>query len=583
MKIFNKEKYNEKELSLIKTENRKHYLQLFKSTIFVQATFPLILCYVFYGFIPITVLAAWLVATLFITVLRVYVNFFWYQDDFDTHKTKVFEFISLFLSFLSGCLLGATVLIMDFTQYPEASVFLILVVFGFAVGTVGIGSYWFEHFLVYNLTVFSIYITAYFVGFPESYYSLAFCLMVFLAFMIQIVITFHKNNAQNFWLIKRNEKMASDLSDKKKQAEEFADSRTRFLASASHDLRQPLQALNLFLSALEPEISSKKGLKLFNQLDKCAEGMDELLGAILDISKLDAETLIVKNESCSLGSIFENLKRQFQIQANEKCLKLSVQTTNLSVYSDVILLQRILSNIIANAVRYTIKGSVELSFSLQKDKVLIEVTDTGPGLDKVEQNKIFEEFYQLNNPERDKKRGLGLGLSIVKRLCSLMNIPLMLSSQKGVGSIFSIVLPLCDAASPIEPVNELVNESALNSKKVLVIDDEVDIRDGLSELLTHWHCEVMTAESEEDACNILEKTGYVPNLIIADYRLRNNKNGVMAINAVKNFLNNEQLAAIIISGDTEPARLKEVANSGYVLLHKPVRPAQLRMVIQRSI
>lgn len=583
MKIFNKEKYNEKELSLIKSENRKQYLQLFKSTIFVQTIFPLILCSVFYAFIPITILIAWFVATLFVTLLRVYVNYFWYKDDFDAHKTKLFELVSLFLSFLSGCLLGVTVLIMNFTQYPEASVFLILVVFGFSVGTVGIGSYWFEHFLTYNLTVFSIYVFVYFIGFPESYYSLAFYLMAFLGFMIHIVLTFHKNNAQNFWLIKRNEKMANALADKKNQAEEFADSRTRFLASASHDLRQPLQALNLFLSALEPEINSKKGLKLFNQVDKCAEGMDELLSAILDISKLDAETLIVKNESCSLDRIFENLKRQFQIQANEKSLEFSVQATSLYVYSDFILLQRILSNIIANAICYTIKGSVVLSFVIQKDKILIEVTDTGPGLDEVEQNKIFDEFYQLNNSERDKKRGLGLGLSIVKRLCSLMNVPIMLSSQKEEGSIFSIVLPLCDAVPPIEPVNELVNESALNSKKVLVIDDEANIRDGLKELLTQWHCQVMTAESEDEACEILEKTGYVPNLIIVDYRLRNNKNGVMAINTVKNFLNNKQLAAIIISGDTEPARLKEVAESGYILLHKPVRPTQLRMVIQRSI
>jgi len=583
MKIFTREKYSDNELFLIQTEHRKAFLRLFKSTIFVQTSFPLVLCYVFYSTIPIFILFSWLFASLFITLLRAYLTFSWYQVEFNATKTRLFEILSLFLSFIAGCLWGITVLVMDFNQYPEASVFLNIVVFGLAVGSVGIGSYWFEYFLVYNTTVFSIYITSYFIGFPDHYYLLASCLMVFLFFIAQIVLSFHQNNAQNIWLIKRNEKMASDLSDKKDQAEEFADSRTRFLASASHDLRQPLQALNLFLSALKPEISSEKGLRLFNQLDKCAEGMDELLGAILDISKLDAKTIIVKNEPCSLDNIFENLKRQFQIQANEKGLKFSIQATNLYVYSDIILLQRILSNILANAIRYTIKGSVALSLSLQKDKMLIEVTDTGSGIDKIEQNKIFEEFYQLNNPERDKKRGLGLGLSIVKRLCSLMNVPIMLSSQKGKGSVFGIELLLCDAPPLIEPVNETVNESALNSKKVLVIDDEVNIRDGLKALLTQWHCEVVTAESEDEACEILEKTGYVPNLIIADYRLQNNKNGIMAINAVKRFLNNEQLAAIIISGDTEPARLKEVAKSGYVLLHKPVRPAQLRMVIQRTI
>lgn len=582
MKIFNKEEYTEKELSLIQSENRKQYLQLFKSTIFVQTTLPLILCYIFYAFLPTIVLITWFVATLIITLLRVYVNYFWYRDDFDARKTKVFEFVSLFFSFLSGCLLGVTVLIIDFSQYPEASVFLILVVFGFSVGTVGIGSYWFEHFLVYNITVFFIYIVVYFVGFPESYYSLALYLMAFLAFMIQIVLTFHKNNAQNFWLIKRNEKMANALAEKKKQAEEFADSRTRFLASASHDLRQPLQALNLFLSVLKTEIDTDKGQRIFNQLEKCTDDFNELLESILDISKIDANTLVVEKDVCSLNDIFDNLKRQFQLQASDKGLNLSIDMTEYHLYADAVLLQRVLNNIVGNAIRYTNSGSIEVKCVSQGDHLMIEISDTGPGINKEEQNKIFEEFYQLNNPERNQKRGLGLGLSIVKRLCQLMNIPLTLNSKENQGSNFILVVPLSNNVKPIESIKNLDVELRLNAKRVLVIDDDASIRAGLEALLVQWECQVMTAESGNGALKMLDNSSFIPNLIIADYRLRNNKTGVEAINKIKAFLNNESLPAIIISGDTEPSRLKEVANSGYILLHKPVRPAQLRMMIQRS-
>lgn len=585
MKIFTKEKYSSDELALITFEHRKAYLRLFKSTIFVQTLFPLVLCYVFYPLISKTYLFSWLFAILAFTIMRGYLTFGWYKIQFNSVKTRLFERLSLLLSLIAGCLWGLTVLVVDFVHYPEASVFLNIIVFGLTAGSVGIGSYWFEYFCIYNISVFSIYIIAYLSGIPEHHYLLAISLSLFLAFMVQIALVFHRGNAQNIWLIKRNEKLAKNLSEKKKQAEDFAASRTRFLASASHDLRQPLQAQNFFLSALQPHLKTPKSNAIFVKLEQCTEGMNELLNSILDISKLDAETLTFKKEACNLNKLLLNLKQQFKNQADIKGLKFTINTSTDAdyVYSDPILLQRILSNLISNAINYTSQGEVKVVLTCQDKTVSIEIIDTGLGIEENEQTKIFEEFYQLNNPERDKKKGLGLGLSIVKRLCQLMNIPISLKSHKGQGSCFSITLPVAPPPMAITSTKTFSPQQRLESKKILVIDDEVDIREGLCELLSQWQCRVMSAESGKDACEQIKQNHFIPDLIIADYRLRNNETGVNAINQLKDLTQQPELNAIIISGDTEPARLKEVALSGYELLHKPVKPAQLRMLMQQKL
>ena len=581
MKIFTKEKYTDDELLLIESEHRKAYLKLFKSTLFVQAFFPLVLCFVFYSLIANAILFAWLSCILLITLIRGYVTYGWYKTDFNLRQIRKFELVSLLLSFIAGCLWGITVLVIDFNQYPDTSVFLNIIIFGLTAGSVGIGSYWFAYFLTYNIAVFSIYSIGYLIGIDEPHYLLAISLSLFLLFMIQIALVFHRGNAQNIWLIKRNEKLAENLDIKKKEAENFAASRTRFLASASHDLRQPLQALNFFLSALYQEIHSDKGRELFFKLEKCAEGMNELLSSILDISKLDAQIVTINREACSVDSIMDNLKQQFQMQADEKGLTLLFHPCHQFVYTDSILLQRILSNLISNAINYTKCGKVEVLTSINED-LLIEVIDTGTGLTEVEQEHIFDEFFQLNNPERDKKKGIGLGLSIVKRLCQLMNIPFAVHSEKGQGSCFGLHLPLCNASVLLETPSVFTLQQYIKNKKILVIDDEITIRDSLSELLIQWQCQVIAAESASEACDMITQQQFIPDLIIADYRLRENKNGVDAINKVKTLLKQDNLPAIIMSGDTEPKRLKDVTLSGYKLLHKPIKPAHLRVLIQQQ-
>jgi len=582
MKIFTNEQYSPDEMLFIQSEHRKAYFKLFKSTVLVQALFPLVLCWVFYSRVSSDLLFSWLAAILLITAMRGYLTYGWYKLDVDAGKTRLFEVLSLYMSFISGCLWGVTILFMDFKAYPEASVFLNMIVFGLSAGSLGVGSFWLEHFFIYNITVFIIYSLGYLLGLPEPSYLLAILIMFFLVLMIQIAMSFHRSNAQNISLNKRNEKLARNFNHQKQEAEKFGASRTRLLASASHDLRQPLQALNFFLSALHPELRSDKGREIYSKLEKCTESINELLSSMLDVSKLDAQVVTLNNEAVCMDSLLKGLKQQFQMQADNKGLTLVFDSCDRYVYSDAVLLRRVLSNLIVNAISYTKHGKVEVRVN-QDDGLLIEIADTGPGLTDHEQEYIFEEFYQLDNPERDKTKGLGLGLSIVKRLCLLMAIPMNLNSQKGQGSCFSLRLPMCDVPEAVKEPPKIEARTITENKKILIIDDEVTIRESLSGLLSQWQCQVAAAESAEEACQILERDGYRPDLIIADYRLREHKTGVEAINKVKQLMGNDQLPAIIISGDTEPSRLKEVASSGYELLHKPVKPAQLRMLIQRKL
>lgn len=580
MKIFARTLYSDDELALIEREHLKAYLRLFRSTVIVQTLFPLVLAFVFHGLIPDLYLFSWLGAILVLTAIRGYVTFVWFDIDSGAQKTERFERLSLALSLVAGCFWGITVLVMDFSQYPEESVFLNIIVFGLIVGSTGIGSYWVAYFLIYNLTVFSVYISAYLIGIPAPYYLLALSLALFLGFMLQIVLVFHRSNVQNIWLAIHNEKLAENLESKKNQAEEFAASRTRFLAAASHDLRQPLQALNFFLTVLKPNLESEKSLQLHEQLEYCTEGINSLLNSMLDISKLDADTLVVNKTACSLANLLDSLEKQFIVQAKEKGLSFSIEKSDVSVLADPVLLKRILSNLLSNAVSYTSEGEVRLELEISDALCVIHIKDTGAGIGEDQQGRIFEEFYQLHNPERDRRKGLGLGLSIVNRLCTLMDIPLELESEPGKGSCFTVSLPVTEAAEE-EDADQDALDGTMNAQRVLVIDDEISVSESLAELLRQWQYQVVSAESEEAALSELREQNFVPDLIISDYRLRDNKTGVEAVEAVHKALNDSEIPVVIISGDTEPARLQEVAQSGYILLHKPVKPAQLRVLMGR--
>ncbi len=368
----------------------------------------------------------------------------------------------------------------------------------------------------------------------------------------------------------------------KQQAEQANVAKSKFLAAASHDVRQPLHALSLYLDTLEQELTSERQQALSGKMRIATTALGDLFECLLDISKLDAGVVEPNRIDHSIRDLFMQLDVRFSPTAHEKNLTLKFEHENEVIFTDPALLERILDNLISNAIQYTESGTITVLCSQQDEHVSIKVSDTGYGVPEDEQQNIFNEFYQLQNPERDRSKGLGLGLSIVKRLTDLLNIPLVIESSSCHGTTFSLELTPGDpyqiqSSKPIA----LTGNWDLKHLRTLFIDDEADVRDAMHGLMRSWGCEIRCVESADTALTLINK-GFYPDLVIADYRLRESKTGVEAIRIVTKRLN-RKIPSLLITGDTSPERLLELTQSGFKTLHKPINPSQLRIVINHLL
>jgi CheY-like chemotaxis protein/anti-sigma regulatory factor (Ser/Thr protein kinase) len=308
--------------------------------------------------------------------------------------------------------------------------------------------------------------------------------------------------------------------------------------------------------------------------------LESLFGSLLDISKLDAGTLQPDIRSIQINALLERLQDDYSHQAREKGLAFSCVVCDAVVLTDATMLERILRNLIINAIRYTDTGQIKLRCITLATALRIEVCDTGPGIAAHHLDEIFEEFTQLNNPERDRSKGIGLGLAIVKRTTELLNHKMDVSSEVDKGSVFAIEVPLGDPTSvSVSTPSKQKSSADLNNLYVILVDDERAVCEGMQVLLEGWGCRVA---SFTDAYEVLQQLSpqQPPDAIMVDYRLRCDKTGVEAIHTLNQFFNCEDIPALIITGDTAPDRLREAQASGYQLLHKPVAPAKLRAFLQ---
>ena len=373
-----------------------------------------------------------------------------------------------------------------------------------------------------------------------------------------------------------------ELDYLKQEAERANSSKSKFLAAASHDLRQPLHALGLYLDTITRELSSERQLELASKMSIAVDALKDLFQRLLDISKLDAGIVEPNIVDYPIDSLFNRLAIRFTPHAESKLLKLVLKNDKQIINTDPVLLERIMDNLIVNAIRNSENGSISINATTDEENVVITVSDTGRGIPKEELENIFVEFHQLDNPERDRSKGLGLGLSIVKRLCALLNYRLELDSVVGKGTTFHLYIPKGNPGNMPKFIN--VPQRMLwdiGDMHILVIDDETGIRDAMRELLTGWNCKVTCADSAEEALEKITIDSQL-DLIIADYRLRGSKNGVEAIQLISQHLNRD-LPGMIITGDTAPERLQEASKSGYKLLHKPLNAGQLRVAVNHLL
>ncbi|WLQ12783.1 ATP-binding protein [Hahella aquimaris] len=360
------------------------------------------------------------------------------------------------------------------------------------------------------------------------------------------------------------------------EAEKANQDKTRFLAAASHDLRQPLHAMSLFIEALQPQLTTRQAQEIHRNLARSLETMKELFNSLLDISKLEAGVLKPKKEHFPLQRIYDRLEVVFRQQAMDKGLDLRIVPSRSFIYSDPHLLEQVLVNLVSNAIKYTESGFIFIGCKREGKRARLLVWDSGPGIPPDDQGSVFKEFVQLSNPERDRSKGLGLGLSIVKRTCQLLNHPIRFSSQLEQGTRFEIIAPLGLNKSQ-RPAPPKATVAPLRYERVLVIDDDASILLGMKALLESWQLQPILAKSIEEALDLCKSYKQKPDLIISDLRLQAGVTGLDAIQRMhQHFRSN--IPSLLITGDTAPDRVKLAYDSPYPLLHKPIKPAQLRSV-----
>ncbi|HSV24379.1 MAG TPA: ATP-binding protein [Xanthobacteraceae bacterium] len=392
-------------------------------------------------------------------------------------------------------------------------------------------------------------------------------------------------------------RMAAQLQDSYASLERKVEERThqlelanfaksRFLAVASHDLRQPLHALGLFVAQLRSTTTAAERNRIVERIESAIAMINELFKALLDISKLDAGALTPSVTEFPVARLFERVQTTFAGVAKEVGLDFRVVPTQAWVRSDFVLLEQILLNLVSNAVRYVARGGILIGCRRRGQDLRIEICDTGPGIPDDQRQKIFGEFYRLDDPQRDRRGlggGLGLGLAIVDRLCRLLQHPIELSSRVGSGSRFSVVVPVVPAstksAEPPAPALSGLNLAA--GKLIVEIDDDALALDGMGGLLRSWGCRVVAARSAAEALIALADAG-PPDLVISDFHLTDQRTGIDAIEQLRTAFGSP-IPAFLVSGDISPALLQEAQRSGYHLLHKPVDPMPLRTMLNRLL
>lgn len=488
---------------------------------------------------------------------------------------------------LAGVMLGvgwgSTSLWPNVMTDVTAMVFLVIVVLGITAAGIAILAPYLRAFYALALLIAMPFAFVLFRQDTQLHFYIGIMMIMYL--FIILMSGHHMKHAvrQSINLRLENIDLVDDLVVKNTQTEQAREaavaadiSKSKFLAAASHDLRQPLHALGLFVDALESRIQYPEVRGIVDNIRISTDSLSDLLNSLLDISKLDAGVLEPRSTDFALRPLLERIQTDFNDVASGKALRLRIVDCGFVIHTDSAMLERILRNLVSNAIRYTPMGSVLLGCRRKANTVSIEVHDTGIGIKQDEMDNIFEEFYQIENPERDRRKGLGLGLAIVKRLADLLGCELTVSSTPNTGSVFRIGVPYVGTALPqTTPVQTFTND--LQGTRVLVIDDETMIRVGMRKVLEEWGCEVQEAESIEQALNIV-KQGCSIDIILTDYRLRENTTGIEAIHGIHNACE-EDIPAIILTGDTDPQRLREAKKSGFKLLHKPVSSAKLRSLM----
>lgn len=374
----------------------------------------------------------------------------------------------------------------------------------------------------------------------------------------------------------QNELLVQQLKNQVSLVEAANAEKSRFLGAASHDLRQPMHALGLFATAIEKELRGTEQHPKLISMVSAVNALEDSFNAMLDLSRLDAGIVRPKLQSFPIRDVYRRLHMYCAAEAEARGLSLRFKAGGKLVTSDPQLLERILSNLVHNAIRYTEHGGVVIVTRTRGRRTSIEIWDSGVGIGQEELPKIFNEFYQVENPGRDRTRGLGMGLSIVKRLVLLLGHELELTSVPGRGTAFRVLLQSTELAEMESVVlgADTIPQSIDEGRTVLVLDDEPAVREGMKELLGGWGFLVLLASTIDEATLAVRRHAGLIDVVVSDLRLGGGENGIHAISEIRRQYGGP-LPAILVTGDTSASEVKRAHESGYPVLFKPVRPRDL--------
>lgn len=489
---------------------------------------------------------------------------------------------------LSGCIWGAASFFLFAPGEPVAQAVLIVLIFGVTSAAVMLtGSYLPAFYAFVVPALLPVVLRSLWEG-ERMHYALA--LVALLSMLAVMSFGRNYNRALTRSLRDRfhNEHLAQQLARQnteleiaRKVAEDASRAKTQFFAAASHDLRQPLHAMGLFASALANKAADPESRKLVASIDDSVHALEGLFNELLDISRLDSGSLTPVISDFVVDEVLDRLRGEFAAEAAAKGLQFAIVSCGAAVLSDPVLLERIVRNLGANALRYTAAGEVSVIVERTNGAVRIAVRDTGMGIAIADQQRIFEEFTQLQNPARTSKKGLGLGLSIVKRLCDLLGYHITLESKTGAGSTFSFEVPV--GTMPAQRAGTGPTPAAtradLTGRLVVVIDDEEAIVAGMAALLEGWGAEVIGSTAGNGVVQQVHAAGRLPDLLLIDFRLDGEDTGIHLAGALRKELDPE-IPAVLVTGSITPDLEARAHAAGLAYLLKPVTAGALARCIE---
>lgn len=546
--------------------------------LFANFVIPLPVAYMLRDAVPAAALLGWIGAMYGLTVARIILARLYFRRDSGAGQALTWAWRATAFSWASAALWGAVGWVGFIPGEPNMAAFTCIVLTGLACGAVPSLSAFPPAYAGTALAMLLPLAMRCVLGEGEVFRIYLFFVLCLIAVNLYYSRQTFRTLAETVRLRSENLALIDDLERQRDLAQAANRSKSRFLAAASHDLRQPVHAMSLFVETLRTmaqrgDVAASAAQAIAGRLRMVIGNFGGVLNGLLDISRLDAGVVPIKVQALSLARLFDDLKGEFEGSAEERGLDWRVVSSSAWVETDPVLLRRILGNLLANAFRYTNEGKVLLGVRRRGDQVEIAVLDTGPGIPADQIEAVFDEFVQLPGAE---KHGLGLGLSIVRRMADLLGHALRLRSVVGKGSAFSLLLPL---AAPIAPALDQPETESQAPLAIAVIDDEADALEGLVQLLEAWGHQVWPGRSPGQV--IAAMGGDEPDLLITDYRLSGGLTARDAVAMVRHHLGRD-LPVIILTGDTAPDRLREATESGHRLLHKPVDPDALGEAIAGS-